>query len=107
MKKTTLKVKRKLHKLIEQQEKRKQEFRKNIEVNPSAITITSVDEQLIQKCLESVSYTHLDVYKRQMYDRAYRYLLGMKHRPDDLPYPSGPTVTSKEPIKKSPTMRCV
>ena len=39
-----------------------------------------------------------------MYDRAYRYLLGMKHRPDDLPYPSGPTVTSKEPIKKSPTM---
>ncbi len=26
-----------------------------------------------------------------MYDRAYRYLLGMKHRPDDLPYPSGPT----------------
>ena len=60
-------------KLIEQQEKRKQEFRKNIEVNPSAITITSVDEQLIQKCLEyieknmdnpeygveAVSYTHL------------------------------------------------
>ena len=42
-----------IEKLIEQQEKRKQEFRKNIEVNPSAITITSVDEQLIQKCLES------------------------------------------------------
>ena len=38
-----------IEKLIEQQEKRKQEFRKNIEVNPSAITITSVDEQLIQK----------------------------------------------------------
>ena len=36
------------------QEKRKQEFRKNIEVNPSAITITSVDEQLIQKCLEYI-----------------------------------------------------
>ena len=35
-----------IEKLIEQQEKRKQEFRKNIEVNPSAITITSVDEQL-------------------------------------------------------------
>lgn len=41
-----------IEKLIEQQEKRKQEFRKNIEVNPSAITITSVDEQLIQKSLE-------------------------------------------------------
>ena len=25
-----------------------------------------------------------------MYDRAYRYLLGMKHLKDDLPYPSGP-----------------
>ena len=33
-----------IEKLIEQQEKRKQEFRKNIEINPSAITITSVDE---------------------------------------------------------------
>lgn len=41
-----------IEKLIELQEKRKQEFRKNIEINPSAITITSVDEQLIQKCLE-------------------------------------------------------
>ena len=43
-----------IEKLIEQQERRKQEFRKNIEVNPSAITITSVDEQLIQKCLEYI-----------------------------------------------------
>nr|WP_244437166.1 response regulator [Bacteroides reticulotermitis] len=43
-----------IEKLIEQQEKRKQEFRKNIEVNPSAITITSVDEQLIQKSLEYI-----------------------------------------------------
>lgn len=41
-----------IEKLIEQQEKRKQEFRKNIEVNPGAITITSLDEQLIQKSLE-------------------------------------------------------
>lgn len=41
-----------IEKLIEQQEKRKQEFRKNIEVNPSAIT--SLDEQLIQKCLEYI-----------------------------------------------------
>mgnify|MGYP003056238044 CR=1 FL=1 len=39
---------------VANQEKRKQEFRKNIEVNPSAITITSVDEQLIQKCLEYI-----------------------------------------------------
>lgn len=43
-----------IEKLIEQQEKRKQEFRKSIEVNPSAITITSVDEQLIQKSLEYI-----------------------------------------------------
>lgn len=43
-----------IEKLIEQQEKRKQEFRQNIEVNPSAITITSVDEQLIQRCLEYI-----------------------------------------------------
>lgn len=39
-----------------------------------------------------------------MYDRAYRYLLGMKHRPDDLPYPDGPAISSEEPIKTSPTM---
>ena len=41
-----------IEKLIEQQERRKQEFRKNIEINPSVITITSVDEQLMQKSLE-------------------------------------------------------
>lgn len=39
-----------------------------------------------------------------MYDRAYRYLLGMKHRPDDLPYPAGPAISSEKPIKTSPTM---
>ena len=39
-----------------------------------------------------------------MYDRAYRYLLGMKHRADDLPYPSGPAVSSEKPIKESSTM---
>lgn len=43
-----------VEKLIEQQEKRKQEFTKNIEVNPSSITITSVDERLIQKALECI-----------------------------------------------------
>lgn len=43
-----------VEKLIEQQERRKQEFNKNIEVNPSLITITSVDEQLIQKALECI-----------------------------------------------------
>lgn len=39
-----------------------------------------------------------------MYDRAYRYLLGMKHRKDDLPYPSGPAISSDQPIHVSPTM---
>lgn len=43
-----------IRKLIEQQENRKQEFRKNIRVNPSVITITSLDEQLIQKALEQI-----------------------------------------------------
>lgn len=40
----------------------------------------------------------------KMYERAYRYLLGMKHREDDLPYPSGAPVASEEPIRKSPTI---
>ena len=39
-----------------------------------------------------------------MYDRAYRYLLGMKHREDDLPYPSGPAISSEEPIRISSAM---
>lgn len=43
-----------IRKLIEQQENRRQEFRKNIRVNPSVITITSLDEQLIQKALEQI-----------------------------------------------------
>ena len=43
-----------IEKLIEQQEKRKQEFSRNIEVNPSLITITSVDEKLIQRALEYI-----------------------------------------------------
>ncbi len=43
-----------IEKLIEQQEKRKLEFCRNIEVNPSSITITSVDEQLIQRALECI-----------------------------------------------------
>lgn len=43
-----------IRKLIEQQESRRQEFRKNIRVNPSVITITSLDEQLIQKALEQI-----------------------------------------------------
>ena len=43
-----------VRKLIEQQEKRKQNFRKNLEVNPGKITITPLDEQLIQKALECV-----------------------------------------------------
>lgn len=43
-----------IQKLIEQQEKRKQSFRKNIEVNPGKITITPLDEQLIHKALGCV-----------------------------------------------------
>ena len=32
-----------------------------------------------------------------MYDRALRYLTGLPHRPDDLPYPSGPRSVSASP----------
>jgi hypothetical protein len=32
-----------------------------------------------------------------MYDRALRYMMGMPHRTDDLPYPSGPRTTSASP----------
>ena len=41
-------------KLIELQEKRKWNFHKNIEVTPSSITITSLDEKLVQKALRCV-----------------------------------------------------
>jgi signal transduction histidine kinase/DNA-binding response OmpR family regulator/streptogramin lyase len=40
-----------IQKLIEQQEIRKEQFRKTIEVTPSSITFSSLDEQLIQKIL--------------------------------------------------------
>ncbi len=40
----------------------------------------------------------------KMYDRAYRYLLGLPHRPDDLPYPSGPALTEDKPFKNSGTI---
>ena len=36
-----------------------------------------------------------------MYDRALRYLKGMPHRADDLPYPSGPRIVSAEPTASS------
>ncbi len=45
--------------LIEQQEGRKKEFRKTLHVNPSRITITSIDEQLIQKALKLIE-DHID-----------------------------------------------
>ena len=38
-------------KLIEQQEKRKKLFHKSIEITPSSITITSLDEELVKKAL--------------------------------------------------------
>jgi signal transduction histidine kinase/DNA-binding response OmpR family regulator/ligand-binding sensor domain-containing protein len=43
-----------IQKLIEQQEDRKKTFRRTIEVKPSSITITSLDEKLIQKALQSI-----------------------------------------------------
>ena len=45
--------------LIEQQEGRKKEFRKTLRVNPSRITITSIDEQLLQKALKLIE-EHID-----------------------------------------------
>ncbi|MCM1295903.1 MAG: alginate lyase family protein, partial [Muribaculaceae bacterium] len=35
-----------------------------------------------------------------IYDRALRYISGLPHRPDDLPYVSGPALTSKNPTDK-------
>lgn len=43
-----------IDKLIEQQSHRKAEFAQKIEVNPKEITITSIDEQLIQKALDCI-----------------------------------------------------
>lgn len=43
-----------IKKLIEQQESRKALFHKTLNVNPSSITITSLDEKLVQKALECV-----------------------------------------------------
>lgn len=36
-----------------------------------------------------------------MYERALRYVSGLKHRPDDLPYPAGPPVTGSKPTSQS------
>lgn len=43
-----------IKKLIEQQEERRKEFKKNLSVDPSAITITSLDESLVKKALEFI-----------------------------------------------------
>lgn len=43
-----------IRKLIEQKQQRQAAFRKEITVEPSTITITSVDERLVQKALECV-----------------------------------------------------
>lgn len=43
-----------IRKLIEQQHQRQQTFHKEIVVTPSSITITSLDEQIVQKALQSV-----------------------------------------------------
>ena len=43
-----------IEKLIEQQNRRKEKFTQKIEVNPKEITITTIDEQLIQKALACI-----------------------------------------------------
>lgn len=43
-----------IRKLIEQKEKRWSEFKDKLDVNPSVITITSIDEQLVKKALDFV-----------------------------------------------------
>lgn len=43
-----------IRKLIEQQESRRALFQKTINVNPSSLTITSLDEKLVQKALDCV-----------------------------------------------------
>jgi len=43
-----------VQKLIEQQQQRYDEFRKNIDIQPKSVTITPLDEELIQKALKSI-----------------------------------------------------
>lgn len=43
-----------VQKLIEQQQARREQFRKNIDVQPQAVTITPLDEELIRKALTSI-----------------------------------------------------
>lgn len=43
-----------IHQLLEQRNKRQDLFRKDISISPKEITITTLDEQLIQKALECV-----------------------------------------------------
>jgi YesN/AraC family two-component response regulator len=43
-----------IRKLIQQQEERKAQFKESIEIKPCIITITSLDEKLIQNALQSV-----------------------------------------------------
>jgi len=43
-----------IEKLIEQQNRRKEKFSQKIDVNPKEITITTIDEQLIQKALACI-----------------------------------------------------
>lgn len=43
-----------INKLIEQREKRKETFHKTIEITPSSITTTSLDEEFVKKALGCV-----------------------------------------------------
>ena len=40
----------------------------------------------------------------KMYDRVWRYLTGMSHRPDDEPFASGPPMCDEKPVESTPQM---
>ena len=51
-----------IKKLIEQQENRKMLFHKTIEITPSSITTTSLDEELVRKALH-LSLIHIFIFR--------------------------------------------
>ncbi len=65
-----------IHKLIEQQEERKNAFKKTIAINPGSLTSTNVDEELIKKVLKQIeknmgntSYSVEQLSKEMFMDR--------------------------------------
>jgi DNA-binding response OmpR family regulator/anti-sigma regulatory factor (Ser/Thr protein kinase) len=66
--------------LLKQQQLRKEQFKSNRDINPAAITISSLDEQLLQKALECVErnmanteYTVFQLSKEMNMDRTVLY----------------------------------